>query len=219
MSTIPKIRLEPEQRILLTGIPWKTYAHLVRLYEDRPGPRMTYDRGDLELMSPSFRHESLADVLGHFVVVLTEEFGLPRASGGCVTMKLKVLKRGLEADRSFWIAHEAQVRGLEKLDLRIHPPPDLALEVEVTKSALPRMAIYAKLRVPEVWRLSRKRLRFQQLQANGKFKDVTHSVAFPQITAADLMTFLDLARTTEANALVAQFRQWVRQRLGPPATA
>src|SRR6266542_2342019 len=118
-----KTHVAVDHRVLLTGVSWGEYSRLLRIFGDRPHLRLTYDRGDLEIMSPSYRHEKYGDFLNQAVVVLTEELHLPRASGGSVTMRRKSLKRGLEPDKSFWIAHEADVRGIEDLDLQIHPPP------------------------------------------------------------------------------------------------
>jgi Uma2 family endonuclease len=215
MFTIPK----PQRGncFRLSGVPWPTYTRLLRIFANSSGVRLTYDRGELEIMSPGFQHDNFAGTLDHFILVLAEELGLPLQWGGSVTMRRRSLRRGLEADRTYWIAHEVQVRSITRLDLRIHPPPDLAVEVEVSRSILNRLAILARLRVPELWRLSERGLRFQQLQADGTYADISHSLSFPQFTAADIEPFLALAATTEKVALIAQFRQWVRQRLAPPS--
>src|SRR5260370_27981448 len=190
-----KTHVAVDHRILLTGVSWGSYSRLLQIFGDRPHLRLTYDRGDLEIVSRSLRHEKWGGILSRFVVVLTEELHLPLASGGSVTMRRKSLKRGLEADKSFWIAHEADVRGIEDLDLQIHPPPDLVIEVEITRSALKRMGIYAKMRVPEVWRVTAKKIRFQQLQPDGAYKEMPTSLTFPGLTPNDLMNFLKLAGT------------------------
>jgi Uma2 family endonuclease len=195
----------------MSSVGWSTYSRLLRILAvTRPGARTTYDRGELEIMSPTTEHEIVGNLLGRFVTVLTEEFKLPILQGGSSTLRRRKLKCGLEPDRCFWIANEAKVRGVKRLNLRIHPPPDLAIEVDVTRSSLNRMQIYAKLAVPEVWRLDAAALTFLSLQPNGKYASASHSLAFHHVTPADLLRFLVLWETTEQNEIVARFRQWVQ---------
>src|SRR5207249_86588 len=109
---------------------WNEYSRMLRFFAERPGYRLTYDRGTLEIMSPLFEHEFGADLLGRFVVVLTEEMGLPLQAGRSTTFRSRRMRRGLEADHSWWIAHALQIRGKRRIDLRVDPPPDLAIEVD-----------------------------------------------------------------------------------------
>ena len=209
MSAI--VRTRRAERFRMSAVGWSTYSRLLRiLAATRPGARATYDRGEFEISSPTTEHEIVGNLLGRFVTVLTEEFRLPILQGGSSTLRRRKLKRGLEPDRCFWIANEAKVRGVKRLNLRIHPPPDLAIEVDVTRSSLNRMHIYAKLAVPEFWRLDAAALTFLCLQPNGKYASVSHSLAFPLVTPADLLRFLVLWETTEQNEIVARFRQWVQ---------
>src|SRR5881398_224534 len=129
------------QRLVLHGVGWREYTRMLRAFAERPGFRLTYDRGTLEIRSPLFEHEIDADLLGRFVVVLTEELGLPLQAGRSTTLRRRRMRRGLEPDHSWWIAHAAPMRGRRRLDLRTDPPPDLALEVDVTHRSLNRMAI------------------------------------------------------------------------------
>jgi Uma2 family endonuclease len=207
----------PAQRLVLQAVTWAEYTRLLKAFGERPALRMTYDRGTLEIMMTSPEHESDADLLGRFVCVLTEELDLPLKAGRCATFRRRTMKRGLEADHSWWIANEHLVRGRRPIDLEVDPPPDLAIEAEVThKSTLNRMSIYAKLRVPEVWRITKKGLLFHVLQPNGRYVEQTHSLAFPQFTAADLMPFFNLRSQHDENEIVRRFRAFVRQRLGKP---
>jgi Uma2 family endonuclease len=211
MSTIPA-RPARSRGLVLRGIDWKTYSRLVWAFAEHRGVRLTYDRGRLEIMSPLLVHDGDADFLGQLIVVLTEELGLPRLAGGSTTLRRRKHRKGLEPDRCYWIANEAAIRGKKRLDLRVDPPPDLAIEVDVTSSSLDRMAIYAALGVPEVWRLDGSSLTFQVLAA-GSYTVVTHSRSFPLVTPADLMGFVALRATQGEAAAGHQFRAWVRQQL------
>jgi Uma2 family endonuclease len=201
--------------LLLPDTDWRTYSRLLRVFEERPAVRLTYDRGWLEIMPPRGTRILPSIFLGHLVGVLTEELGLPIMSGGSTTLRLRRKQRGLEPDRGYWIANEPAMRDVRDLDLRVHPPPDLAIEVDVSNSSLDRMGIYAALGVPEVWRLDGMRLTFQELSLDGRYAERATGRAFPQVTSSDLMRFLSLLGQQEQNAIVRQFRAWVRQL--PPA--
>jgi Uma2 family endonuclease len=199
--------------LLLCGVDWRTYTRLMYAFAEHPSVRLTYDRGDLEIMSPLPEHESDARMLGRFVIVMTEELGLPIKAGGSATFRRRRKQRGLEPDDSYWIATEPRVRGKRRIDLQIDPPPDLAIEVDVTSSSLDRMGIYATLAVPEVWRLDGPVLTFHVLSPDGRYAEIPHSAAFPQVTPSDLVGFLSLRSTLDENTVVRQFREWFRQRL------
>lgn len=207
-----------EQRLILHGVPWGTYARLLRALAERPGVRLTYDRGILEIMTLSHEHENQSYLLGRFVDVLTEERGLPVKGGRSTTFRRRRRRRGLEPDASWWIAHEPQVRGKTEIDLRHDPPPDLALEVDVSRSSLDRLAIYAALGVPEVWRLEGRTLVCHVLGPDGRYATSPTSQAFPGLVVADLANFLNLRGQMDDNAIVRQFRAWVRQQFGASGT-
>jgi Uma2 family endonuclease len=211
MATVPSAA--PANRLVFYDIDWKTYRRLLRAFEERPGVRLTYDRGSLEIMILSYEHENHGYLLARMADTVSEELGLPIAGGGSTTFKRRKKKRGLEPDKCFWITHETQVRGKDRIDLRVDPPPDLVIEVDVTHSSLDRMAIYAVLGVPEVWRYVDGKLSFHLREATGKYGADSPSACFPGLNAAALMPFLAMRGRMDANAIVQQVRTWVRQQL------
>jgi Uma2 family endonuclease len=189
------------------------YTKLLEVFAEKRGVKLTYDREDLEIMVPSAEHEDDAESLAELVKILTQELGLPIRRGGSVTLKRKRFKKGIEPDRCFWIANAPRRAGVRQLDLRVHPPPDLAIEVDVSSSSLDRFKIYAKLGVTELWRLDGDDLRFYQLGANKKYTEVPTSPTFAGVTPGDLMTFVKRARAAADQNIVSEdFRAWVRQR-------
>ena len=61
---------EGERRFLIRDVGWQGYLDLLRIIGDRP-VRVTYDRGDVELMSPLFKHERKKSLLAQIVEILT----------------------------------------------------------------------------------------------------------------------------------------------------
>ena len=91
----PRIRaFEPERRFLLHGVDWQGYEAMIGIVGDRP-IRITYDRGDLELMSPSYDHERFKRLLGRIVETVAEEFRIPYVAAGSTTWRRKAKDRGL----------------------------------------------------------------------------------------------------------------------------
>jgi Uma2 family endonuclease len=215
---MPRVKVGAVQRLVLYGEPWSSYTRLLRMFEGRRRLRITYDRGALEIMTVSPPHEHAKQLLGRFIEVLTEELGLPLASYGNLTMRRRRRQRGLEPDQCYWIQNEGASRNLQVFDLRLTPPPDLVIEVEVSRSALNRMGIYAALGAPEVWCFDGQALTFQSLGPNKQYAPASRSRAFPQLAPSDLVPFLALRGQVEENALIRQFRAWVRQSLGGGAS-
>src|SRR4026208_1213664 len=64
------------QRIMLHNVPWATYESLLVAHRDCRVSRFTYDRGQLEIMSPSAVHEELKDTMTLFVNTAAEEMAI-----------------------------------------------------------------------------------------------------------------------------------------------
>lgn len=206
------IRPAPAASQLLLSVDWKTYCRLLKVFAEKPRVRMTYDRGRLEIMSPLLIHDNDADFLGQCVVYLINLQKRPRVSGGSSTLRRQSLKRGLEPDRCYWIESAPQVRGKRRVDLKVDPAPDLVIEVDVTSRTIDKMPIYAAFGVPEVWRMSGDILVFLELKG-GQYVAIPTSRAFPFVTPADLLHFLDVARAQDETEAALQFIDWAKQKL------
>jgi Uma2 family endonuclease len=159
--------LSPSQSsgILLTNISWKTYESLLNELTEQGGIRLTYDRGNLEIMTPSAPHEKYKKILGRFVESVSDELNVEICSLGSLTCRREDLARGLEPDQCYYIQNENVVWDKEQIDLNQDPPPDLVVEIDVTSSSIDRLSLYASLGVPEVWRYDGNRLIIYQLEA------------------------------------------------------
>ena len=203
--------LIPESRFVLDGIGWHGYETLLGLIVES-ATRLTYDRGNLEFMSPSQDHEQFRVLLGRFIDTLTEELYLPCIAAGSTTWRREDLDRGLEPDLCFYLANSHRVRG-KSIDLRVDPPPDLAIEVEISRSALDRMGIYAALGVPEVWRFDGETLRVERLQDDRTYVLSATSLSFPFLATDEVVRFLRLAASMDHSEWGRRLRAWVRDEL------
>ena len=204
-----------ESRLVLHDIDWPAYRAIAGALRGRH-VRLTYDRGVLELMTISHPHGNLSRLLGRLIVALTEELGLPVHSCGDMTCDREDLDRALEPDECYYLQNEPLVRAREVIDLATDPPPDLAVEIDVSRSSRRRLPIYAALGVPEVWRYDGTALRVYRLGSQGEYVVSEQSRQFPTIPVQRLADFLGRRHETDENSLVRAFREWVRQQLAGP---
>lgn len=201
-----------EQRFLLSNVRWETYGE-IRQAVETPAVRMSFDGTHLELMTPSFLHERLSALLGRFVERVAEERGIPFASGGSTTFRHIALLRGLEPDRCYWLAHEPQVRGVTAFDLDTCPPPDLAIEVEISRSLLDRLEIYHRLGVSEIWRCDGTSVECLLRQPDAGYRTAASSQSFPWLAPSQIAPLLTIDPQVTENEQLRRFLAWSR-RLG-----
>jgi len=201
--------IQSPDRVVLKNISWQTYQSLIIDFEREPAMRLTYDCGTLEIRMPLAPHETYKKILGRLIETATEELDLEIRSLGALTCSREDLAKGLEPDQCYYIQNEAVVRGIEQIDLTKLPPPDLAVEIDITSSSLDRFSIYADLKVPEIWRYDGQLLVIYGLLGNEYIMQDS-SIALPLLKTADILQFLSLSASVGENNLVKQFRQWLR---------
>ncbi len=211
MATVETTPLR-ENRFRLSDIDWSSYKAIANAIGERH-VRLTYDRGNLEFMTISYEHERWNELLGQFIVVLTEELDMPRQSAGSTTFDREDLARAVEPDRCYYLANAPLMRDKEQIDLTIDPPPDLALEIEISRSLLNRLGIYAAMGVPEVWRFDGDELQVLLLAEAGRYVESDRSRAFPFLLLSEVLRFLRQRSTVDETTLVRSFRQWVREQI------
>lgn len=206
---IQRVVVQPaETRTVMRNIRWDTYVDLA---EQRDGsvPRMTYDEGVLELMSPKRQHEGIGTLIGRLIETWTEVKGIEIQSVKSTTFKRADLSKGFEADESYYIEHALEVRGKDEIDLTVDPPPDLVVEVEITRSAIAKMKLFAAMGIPEVWRHDGEQLTFAVLES-GEYRQVSESNMLPGFTPALAQNVLSRRQEEGETKLITDFRQSIR---------
>jgi Uma2 family endonuclease len=204
-------KLPPGQSLLFRNVAWAEYKQIADENE-RPGVRVTYDRGSLEIMSPLAKHERYKDLLASIARIIAEETDEELESLGSTTFSEEWLEKGLEPDTCFYATHAVAVIGKERIDLNVDPPPDIAVEIDISNPSIRKLPIYEEMRVPEVWLYNEKRLRILWL-GNAGYKDSPHSLAFPMITTDVLTQHLEQSKTKGQTVTLRAFRKWLRTQL------
>lgn len=205
--------LRPGQRLAVTDVSWKDYEELLEWRDDyRRSIRLTYDRGRLEIMVVTNLHERLRKILALLVENWIEETGGNYIPSGQLTHKRKDLDRGFEPDECYYVQNWKQVAGLRELDFTKDPPPDLMIEVEVSRSVFGRLPVIAAFKIPEVWRYDGEKITVQLLQANSEYRETTASLAIPNFPFTEAPRFLAMAGDASLSYadIGRNFRQWIR---------
>jgi len=201
------------QCLVLEDITWQQYVTISDALPDRGGLRITFDRGRLEFKTTSFVHEKIGRWLARFLDILAEEAELSTVGAGHMTFRREDLDRGMEPDDCFWIAHEQQVRGMREWLPERDPPPDLVLEIEISRRIINRLPILAALRVPEIWCFDGKAIRVYVLNATGTYQVVERSPTFPQVDLNGLVSFFQRIEVEDSLTVIRAVRAWVREQL------
>lgn len=200
-----------DRRVVLEGVTWQTYQALLKDLGDHRASRLAYDQGILEIIVPSDIHEFINRILEAIVRALTEELNMRIRGYGSTTLNREDLQRGIEPDSCFYIQNVDRILG-RKLNIKTDPPPDLAIEVDITSSSRRRFGIHLQLKIPEVWRYTEQRgVIIYQLQ-NGEYVECEFSPTFGMVSGAVLMQFLQMAETEDDNGIIRALRQWIRER-------
>lgn len=200
---------EQRQHMVFSHVSWETFEKLL----DEMGAvhrRAAYHNGDLEFMTVSLKHDRYGRWIGRLIFFVALEMKIPLCTGGSTTLKNALLEAGLEPDECFWTKHEKHMRNKKNWDALIDPPPDLAVEIDITTSWLDRLGIYAALGVPEVWCYDGEKLRVLILGAGGKYRERAKSAAFPLLPLDGLARFIAKVGSAEETALIQEFTAWLR---------
>lgn len=205
-----RIDVPPGQHIILQDATWKEFETILEDLGEHRSSRLAFENGTLEIMMPSPEHEHDKEIIGDLIKALLEELDIEFCSLGSTTFK-KPNVAGLEPDQCFYIQNEQAIRGKSRIDLSIDPPPDLAIEIDLTSRTHP--SIYAALGVPELWRFDRGRLQINILRS-GKYEEVSSSPNFPDFTLDRIIPYyLQESKTLGRNKALKAFRSWVRAQI------
>ncbi|AUB38901.1 Endonuclease, Uma2 family [Nostoc flagelliforme CCNUN1] len=208
---LKRIHVPPGQRVLLRDVTWQELEAILEDLGEHRAARIAYDRGILEIMAPLPEHEYDKEIIGDLVKALLEELNTEFISLGSTTFKNQVMAQAIEPDQCFYIKNESKIRGKKRLDLTVDPPPDLALEIDITSRTHPN--IYEALKVPELWRFDKGKLQINVLQ-DGHYVESQQSLNFPKFKLIETIPqYLEQSTTAGRNAMLKAFRLWVQKQI------
>ena len=203
------VTLNRADRVVLHNISWEQFENLLKDLGSHRAARIAYDQGTLEIMTTLPEHEYFKETISIAVQDIAEELNLDYESYGSTTWRREIKQVGLEPDNCFYFQNEALVRGKLTFDLNQDPPPDLALEIDITNKSLDRFPIYARLGIPELWCYDDGKLNIYHL-VEDSYSRSQQSLVFPTLPIQELPKLIESNRQMGRLALRRSVRAWVR---------
>jgi len=199
-----------DSRVLLPRVSWETYERLVDDLCNQSAPRLVFDRGSLEIMSPTAEHEDLNRLLSSLVEAACEVLGLDYRNLGSTTFKRDDLLRGFEPDSCFYVQNVGLVRTKRRIKLPADPPPDLVIEIDITSPSIDKLPIYAAIGVGEVWRHDGSALIIYGLEGDH-YVEIDQSTVLAPLGAVEITRLVSMSRSMARPQWVQMVRKAVSE--------
>ncbi|BAZ19859.1 hypothetical protein NIES4073_07320 [Kalymmatonema gypsitolerans NIES-4073] len=206
-----QLRIQPGQQLLLEDVSWQQFENILAELGEHRAARLSYSHGFLEIMVPLPEHEKAKEIIGDMVKILLEARQIAFESLGSTTLKNEHMTQAVEPDACFYIQNQAAVIGKNRLDMSVEPPPDLAIEIDLTSRT--QLDNYQILGVPELWRYGKQGLQINVLQA-GKYIESDSSPTFPNTPIIELVNqYVQQSQLSGRTQAIQAFRNWVRDNI------
>ncbi|MEG4274296.1 MULTISPECIES: Uma2 family endonuclease [unclassified Microcoleus] len=206
-----QLKIQPGQQLLVEDVNWQQFESILAELGERRASRLSYSNGRLEIMVPLPEHEKAKEIIGDMVKILLETRQIAFESLGSTTLKNERMSQAVEPDTCFYIQNQAAVIGKNRLDMSVDPPPDLAIEIDLTSRT--QLDNYQILGVPELWRYARRGLQIKVLQAE-QYIESDVSPTFPNIPIVELVNqYTQQSQVAGRTHAIQAFKNWVRENL------
>lgn len=180
------------------------YEQLLIQLGDRAIPRIRFRDNHIILMSPLPEHGKEIDVIADLAKTILRHQDRDYDSFHPITLRY-AKQPGLEPDACFYIENYQAILGKRRLDLSIDPPPDLAIEIDVT--SFTRIEDYIPLAIPEVWIYKADELHIY-LFANNGYEESDTSLIFPNFLVKEIISqYVSRAWQVGASVALREFTQ------------
>lgn len=183
--------LEKTQAVVLHNISWNSYKTIADNLQDETPAHFTFDRGRLEIIVLSLKHENLKKLLAMLFERITENLEIEIFAAGSTTFQREDLARGFEPDECYYVQNAESMLGKATVNLDFDPPPDLTIEVDLSHSSLNRMSIFAAIGIPEVWRYNESELNMYVLRS-GTYEISEKSQILPGIKSIEITRLIEV---------------------------
>lgn len=201
-----------EARVVLEPVSWSLYRQILNELGDNRGTRLAYDNGRLEIRSPSRLHGDVKKIAARLIEAYGDATGIDVQGYGSWTMDQEEAQKGIEPDECYYVQSFPAIAYKRELDLSVDPPPDLAIEVDISRSTLPKQPIYHALGVPEIWRYDGKRFAILLRTSGGGYAESRHSLCFPDLPMDEFNRFVQIGLESRQPAAVRALHDWMKAR-------
>jgi Uma2 family endonuclease len=206
-----QLSVPPGHRVMFHDVNWQEFEAILEELGDHRAARLAYSQGTLEIRMPLPKHEKAKVIIGDLVKILLDELGIDCEPFGSSTFKRQDMAQGIEPDDSFYIKNYSLMVGKERIDLTIDPPPDLAIEVDVTSKT--QLDAYKQLGVPELWRYDNGNLQID-IYRNGEYVKSDVSLTFPNLPILEIIPrFAQQSRLEGRSSALKAFQKWIQENI------
>ncbi len=193
-------------QIIHLRVSWEAYKALSASIGDDSSPRLVYDGETLEIMSPGSRHERIAARIAYLLSSVVSEWDFNIESTRSTTFEAQ--PHGFEGDDSYYIASAPKVQNWDNISLATDPPPDLVIEIDISKRRFNKKTLYANIGIPEFWRYDD----IAGLEAFSLIGDayiaIDVSRVIPGLPIAEIAK--RIAHKADRLTIVKEWQQWLR---------
>ncbi|WP_009634080.1 Uma2 family endonuclease [Synechocystis sp. PCC 7509] len=193
---IQAIELTPGSHISIHNLSWQDFETILDNLGENRNTRVAYYQGTLDIMSPLAIHERPHRIIADIVKAILDSQGRDWEDFGSTTFKRPVIA-GVEPDTCFYIQNASRVKGCTNMNLSIYPPPDLAIEADVT--SITTLNAYIAIAVPEVWIYKDRQLTINILNDNSYIPS-SNSLVFPDLPVTQLIPQLVIKAIDEGTS-------------------
>ncbi len=210
-------QLTPEVPVVFHKVSWDEYELLLEELGERPGVQVSYDRGTLELMTLSTEHEYYGSYLHDLIRLTTFRLGIRLRAFGRATMKKSKSLAGKEPDGCYYFKSLPLIGRKIRLDFTHDPPPDVVIEIDLSTNTIPKLPIYQRLQVPEVWLYDGYEMTIYRLGKQG-YKPIAESLELNGFTKELLTEYLNASQESEDDdELLAEYVEKIVRSRSPSA--
>ncbi|PSF33089.1 hypothetical protein C7H19_20560 [Aphanothece hegewaldii CCALA 016] len=174
-------QLSPGSLVTIPDVTWLEFESILEELGEKRNSRIAYSNRNLEIMVPLPEHEIPRDLLSDIVKVLLKFIKKLYQPFGSTTFKKEGIA-GVEPDACFYIENYQKMIGRKRLQPD-DPPPDLAIETDVTSKTIDA---YQAIQVPELWIYDSGKLTIFVLTENGYINSKISSI-FPNLPLLDII--------------------------------
>ncbi|OKH39682.1 hypothetical protein NIES2119_05330 [[Phormidium ambiguum] IAM M-71] len=180
---IQTIELTPGSHITIPNLSWQDFEQILIDLGEKRRSRVAYFQGTLEIMSPLALHERPHRIIADILKTILDIQGRNWEDFGSTTLKRPQIA-GIEPDTCFYIQNADRMKGCTNLDLKQYPPPDLAIEADVTSKTT--LNAYEAMGVPELCIYRNQQLKIYLLSDRG-YTETSISLTFPNLPIIELI--------------------------------
>jgi Uma2 family endonuclease len=193
-------------QIIHLRVSWEAYKALSASIGDDSSPRLVYDGETLEIMSPGSRHERIAARIAYLLSSVVSDWDFNIESTRSTTFEAQ--PHGFEGDDSYYIASAPKIDNWDNISLATDPPPDLVIEIDISKRRFNKKKLYANIGIPEFWRYDD----IAGLEAFSLIGDayiaIDVSRVIPGLPIAEIAK--RIAHKADRLTIVKEWQQWLR---------